>query len=1214
MKKWIPFSFSLLIAIASAYYGIYSSTQLLFNSRHANSIQASGFVLDSSKVYMLTNRPVIAGQDTICIYIPVKLVPYKLGYLYYDSVQWVFRTHSSIMDTATVDTMKNPFLPWCVSMDKKDIKFYKGGDTVPESILVNGIKINSPWGSVSDRIVIQIIREDETVLLKTRADGIGIPYKILTDSVNQFELVFGNALMYDTLSSAYRVLSFHNSNLDSTKRYMVEITGNSWKGVSYSIRDLQSNALIDKGTVRSFDLHDIRFTIDKSIPEMNRFLFIAYIFILLFFQLRLLRILFMNVKPFLKSIIALRMGLNAMLFMGLPILILASQFQQNRLIVIAGAIFLNLAPFIARQILRYTHKTTTLVALPSFIKKYVTPLLVRYHAIFLWLVLICGTLFVMNAANTHSETVFSLPALHITKLLILLFVYIVHLHPALQSEEEVNPDLKWLTKMYLLNKENIYTLAFAFILTLITRDFGSLLFTFFALLIIDVIKRKHFFIPAILVFALVVLSIFFLSWTSPSLLGEWRKAYRIISWSESPVSCDWANEADRQQVAEHYYLILDKINDGSADFTGTVIPANWKTVFYSDYAVAWSFKFGGMLFMSIFLIVLSYLVYYFLRIIFISLTRFQENDDWIFCFSIGKSRILVMWLSITLVQFVYPFISNMLSAPLTGQSTPLLSASNIEILFLIILIVSLYVVYSVKDYYYPITEVPKGVILSRSELYRKTNRFFVLFMLVVVSIISLRAMCHSGSKSEMKWDPKVENGDAFNGMHIPAKDKQGIINLAVDFIDINSITELEAEEKINLKNLACFYYEGKSYREVYHMGTTKKSLTDFRNKSNCDSLYRNELALLTAGKNSCFRIKKIINGTVTTLITNKYFSGFPQESTTIMLDLQVELNKQLEKHLMSIGEKDNIGSILVIENATGNILASASYPFFYNYNNSFVEQYNKSNRFPLRFIYRQGYINASEECLTMRGSLIKPVIGLSYLCLVPGASSIVYNNKSFHNFIKYSDSLYAAQSFLQLMSDLPKFNNFMEKTFDLPLCSNFGNAFIDSLPESRFYTMPLRGSNRIYRLAIGQQHAFPFKNLVENYVRIATGKRIKLSYYKQDVCQEYIDIPEQHLDTLRKAMNDVLNGTAYRVGVALNKEKIDKTNFICKTGTAEKSWEEMKKTNTKGNASSGFIICTPHYTIGIQLAGDIPENRQGLAAKDLFVKLIPTLKSYELLQ
>ena len=87
------------------------------------------------------------------------------------------------------------------------------------------------------------------------------------------------------------------------------------------------------------------------------------------------------------------------------------------------------------------------------------------------------------------------------------------------------------------------------------------------------------------------------------------------------------------------------------------------------------------------------------------------------------------------------------------------------------------------------------------------------------------------------------------------------------------------------------------------------------------------------------------------------------------------------------------------------------------------------------------------------------------------------------------------------------------------------------------------------------------------------------------------------------------NGTAANVGKELKNKKINYSNFLAKTGTAQIA------NDPNHNKTSSFIIVTDDFTIGIQLYGDLPKNESlgGCSARHLFLKLINTLTTYDIL-
>jgi cell division protein FtsI/penicillin-binding protein 2 len=129
--------------------------------------------------------------------------------------------------------------------------------------------------------------------------------------------------------------------------------------------------------------------------------------------------------------------------------------------------------------------------------------------------------------------------------------------------------------------------------------------------------------------------------------------------------------------------------------------------------------------------------------------------------------------------------------------------------------------------------------------------------------------------------------------------------------------------------------------------------------------------------------------------------------------------------------------------------------------------------------------------------------------------------------------------------------------------------------------------------------------VVEWYSRIASGKKVALSYGGRGAHFDNLSLPKEEMDYLRSVMNDVLSGTGANVGNGLSQNSIDPDAFIAKTGTAESASKLF-------NSSSSFIIANDKYTIGIMLSGRIPFNSQNLAAKNLFVSIIPILIKYRI--
>lgn len=1214
MKK-MHLVFLSFVILACSIYGIIGSYTLLFNSKYSNTIKAEGLVLDTNKTYAFTNKARQSERDTCYVIFANKLMPTSLGNLHFKYGEWSYFTDNYVNLPNSDSISKNPFLPWCVST-KDNETFYSGNSAINQKALMDGIKLNSAFGDIKDRISIKLDKYKNKFILSSKTDdAIGLSYMLFNDTTNLFEFYFGKVLQLDDKYPSSRVFSFPFNSRSNFDRYLVKVTNHFWKGPSYEIVNVKTG--VSQGVIsgREFILNDVLIRIDENISNFNIIIFVLYIILMLLFQFILLKkiyILRINglSNPFMESILSLKIGFNSMLFLGMPLMVFAMQYHNNRWVLIIGAILLNLNIFNVFISLFSVSKFNT------FYTQYLQKHIKRYSLSILWLVFTIGCVFVFFASNSAREAIFGIPALHITKILILLLAGLIQFYPSLTRVNNAHDKQNRLIRLIYRNKESIILLLFSIILTGITKDFGSFVFTFCAILLIEFIKRNYEFCKASfgLVFGIIAV-IFLLSFINPSSLKNIRKSYRMIAWIASPDKdyCSWANEEDRQQVMEHYFLIKDKIEDPSINFSDTAIPSNWKNVFFSDYSVIWSIKLGGG---GVFLLLITtvfFIVFHFLRIVFLSHNVFAVDDNRVFYFSNTKSKIIVLLLCITLVQFIYPIFSNLLMAPLTGQSLPLLSTSNIEVFFLIILIVSLQAIYNFKDYYYPIKEFSSMPILTLKQVSKKLSKTFLFIIGSFFLLFFIRVLIISTIDNEKVWKKNMDK-ESFIAENINADNKQEVINTANKFMKNFNLMELKSEQKNDLKNLASFYYTGKPYKDNFALENHYVSLNLVKSRTSYDSLAKTKQNKIIAGDFNCLITTKSINGKPFKIISNKYFSGFPLNSNTVNIELQVLLNKELEKHLNLIGENDNIGCIVISENKSGNIISSASYPFFTNCTRAYVDQYNKSNKFGHRFIYDDFSINTAVNCYQLQGSLVKPLIGAAFLSLFNYALSTQFDSCSFYDFIKRSNGNYSANAFKLLLLKRDALNNFLDANFDLPLMSDMKEAFIDDFPKQRFFGKELDGNNPIYRLSIGQQNKNTFAKIVQSYSRIYSGKKTFLSYYQNSNEIPDLTFDFEKNDSLKKAMNLVFFGTANLVRIELEKYKIDYSKFICKTGTAQKSYKDIDNTGTSSNATSGFILCTNKYTIGIQLAGDIPDNQQRLSAKDLFIKIIPILIKYNILE
>ncbi len=218
-----------------------------------------------------------------------------------------------------------------------------------------------------------------------------------------------------------------------------------------------------------------------------------------------------------------------------------------------------------------------------------------------------------------------------------------------------------------------------------------------------------------------------------------------------------------------------------------------------------------------------------------------------------------------------------------------------------------------------------------------------------------------------------------------------------------------------------------------------------------------------------------------------------------------------------------------------------------------------------------------------------------------------YGKKTFKEFIRTSDDYYAASLLKDLLTLHQKeFDKVLQDDFGLPLFSETDDSYLDIMPTRQDFIKPLDRNSTIYRQAIGMEHPYKLVDVVKWYARIASATKLSLNYSNSPKQYDKISIPLSEYTYLTKALNSVLKGTAINVGKCLRENGIETSQFICKTGTSEKA-------DKTGNASSSFIICNTHFTIAVMIKGNIPENSEKLAAKDLFNKMVPLLLKYGIL-
>jgi hypothetical protein len=899
------------------------------------------------------------------------------------------------------------------------------------------------------------------------------------------------------------------------------------------------------------------------------------------------------------NVLSLRILFNCIILLGFPILLLKTQEAESRLwLITLLAAILNINWLNAVKWLAETIKSNS-----------------KAFLVFSFIVV---TATVFATCFTNNELVFGkIPVLKVTALIFIFLPFAVSCFPKLLNIKLMDRVKKRVLKNEELTSRstnNTSEQEFAFNLTcysiliilvliialFLSKDFATLIFTLLSLFFILITNFKRFwnfvktasrrewcYTVLFLVIAL-VLSYFYLS----NNIDE--KKYRFqSSWffpdNEERFS-EFPNiEGSRETIAEQIFLLNAVGNEFKPDFNTVILP-ECRSVFFSDYAVLWSFKTGGWLWFYLYLgilLMLSYTVIS-LLVIFGKPIKLRTGKR-------GFYNNKIIWglnllLAVMLVQYIYTFLTNFWTIPLTGQSPGLLSPAVYEYLFHIALINYLYI--------YLTCSIKNRQIEIKQDKDTDSNlssyipvKFKSLVIPVAVCAVSIGFLFFQRNRINNYIQA---NGNKIGWKIVQEYDLDSLSHLDKDTLLVlahKSFEKMEgdADEQRKFRNYLFAYYQSDNAKKRHCL-----DIAYIKNNTNIDSIVRNKQIVDNEGIVRGF--SKYVNGSPALFLNNKYYGGCPPDAETVDFDLQAQLNRVLENWAAKIEGKQGFrmvgGSIIVAENESGFIRASASYPLMYNENVYHILYENRRINDVLRN-YQVGtipeylkirydnpdYINFAEADM-LPGSIVKPLLAYCGLQFLP-------NNYSLNDFLGWSC------------------NEKAEKMFsDLFIAGNYFDA-AKEVYKVDFGFMPYTSDRSeltdapSLTHAVGQYQKLKFKNTVQAYMRIKTGRKVELSYKENAQSSfESLSLDAEQLNKLRGAMCTLRNGTANRVGKALKSKGVDVSNFLAKTGTTQ-----IGK-NANYNRTSTIIIVGDSVTVGIQLYGVVPKNDDGLSAQYLCLELI----------
>lgn len=1214
----------ILLFLSSALYALFTIKEYVYSNEYSKTLNCHSLKLDKSKKYRFVNK-YTNSSTTNEINIPFSNLnlPDSLCLLYYDN-EWKLELTEKLRKSHKDNDEKSILFPFCrlnKTLDKNlsdflkfdfenNFKFFTKEIPPTQNDLLVGVKFNN--ASKKDAFVIKIEKTGNEFEL---TNGLGYINKwsipISKNQKNIIELDFNSK--GDTITNNKNVFAFPfkgEQKIEEIKNLIIED--------NKLIFDNKITPL-DKDEI-TFSVNNIVFKIKNNFTNFYTFFLIPFLyFILLLFNFIYFRELYLLsnqtenpkhrniVKIEIFNILSIKILFNCIIFLGFPLLLLKSlENNDKRLIFISIlVIILNINWYpILIKINNYIQNNINKLPLVSFVIVLITFFLTLFTSnelLFgIFPVLKIITIFYIFSPFALSYIFNKFPKLNLT------FVknYVPHFF---KSDEHQNRKIRnEVEEDFLFNLKN-YTLLF-FIISIVSiifaKDFATLIFFIFSLVLILTINAKRFLIflkssntKNKIIGSFLVLFSFIIVF---NVLTKDEKQYRLSSIYHFPNDQElnkYSNiESSRETIANQLFLLNSVENRILPDYKNVILP-EFKTVFFTDYGVLWSFKIGGWFWFSIYIVVLLMLSYSIITLIIIFTKPIRLSSNKVSNYNKKVVFGLNLLLSILLIQYIYTFLTNFWTLPLTGQSPGLLSPSYFEYLFHIFILNYLFVYLS--------SSIDNRISISKNEansynystsyIQTKITSFVFPFFIFCISLfaifIQLNRISEKTSSSNYKlvWDiPQDVSVDSLKNLS-----KDTLVILANKSYNAMENDTKEYRKYLNYINA---YFDIKEPNLKY-----SQNRNYIISNSSIDSLTNIRKTPLS-DKSKVYAIYKFVNGKEKVFINNKYYSGCPPNSETISFDLQVNLNKKLEEWAGKInainGYKLISGSIIMAENKTGNILASASYPFLYNENDFHILfENNKINDF-----FRNNKIDSTETLKIRINNSLNPYINFSEFDIMPGS---IVKPLLAYNGLKYLPNKYSQEWLSNFLGW--SINEKAEIMFkDLFIQNKFYNtSIIDFKNDFGFFPYTYNYNNinpsNIESHSIGQQQKLIFKSIVQAYLRIKLNKKINLSYNKNEnnnILQS-LSLDNDNLTKLKNSMCALRNGTAKdNVGLALTKKGVDINNFIAKTGTAEILGNENY------NRTSSIIIIGNEFTIGIQLYGIIPNTKFKLDAKSLCKELV----------
>jgi hypothetical protein len=1174
------------ILLFTSIFAIIFMVKLFFFSSAYYKIKCEGIILDKKKEYVLTNQFIGKKHELknnkILLEYPKNngYMPNYLGKLYFvkKANNWVLKLSDSIQNKKDI----NKVLPFVRKSEKNgnDYEFFSPKQEITFQDLENGIVFNRFGGTAQDRIELKIFKEDDLFVLKFDVEGINREYK-LKKNKQEVSIQFNSK----------KKLSDYNFYFEKTSKlhqeHQLKITTEAF---GYRCFDENEREIKED----KFAIGNAMFSIKPIIPFWQIFSFIIIFLQAIFFSIISLNKLKKCVNPIEESVLLIRFCVNQLVLIGLPLFITTFNFHadfERKIVLIIFSFLFNLSfyhkeiihffklkfnnihfiqnnlQFVSdktNKILSYIKKTNLyffILKISDDLKKHINKNQFIY-SLFLFFIFV-----LIFAFGSKNERIYGTPAIHFQKIVIIVAFLIFSMSSWKNINAKIDNKITNFSKSqfykYLplptISSNHILIVLLSFVLSIASQDFGAILYVLISILLIEAFKNNISLKNTILLIVEIYLIIGLLVFIG----ADSTKLYRFLYTFFNPGNSYFSNfnEADREAITYLYHGLKSVFSNHYFGYQqDLIIPKVCQSVSFSDYAFFWSFMISGVNFLALFLIISFFLFFHFSFLLRLTLNKIQINETNSLNIPNNKyGKVFSFWFSITLISFIYPFLSNLAIpfAILTGQSIPFISVGIYDIIIITGLILVLE--YSFKSKKYITYNLANSKLISE-EFKRTVKTCIILFLIFIAAILLKGLLIHFQDNLVVIKKNDTKNEKEYVGIFEKNK-----IATQINLYDFDKKLDLEQQSKVN--SLLFAYYKGKEEPKKF-LPDFKMNNNKFVNKISLDSFFKFgkiKISGIKAPFGNVYSKKYYFNGETKYKVSNDYYENSLLYDS-LNTDLNAEITKALEKHIKSMNRNIE-GTVIIRNNQTGSDEVVATYSKYEN------------------------RILPIENTPYFIGSVKKPILLVAALKIDEDYKNYIVKDSTITQWIAHSSNNFTQTLLADILSNhSSEFNDALTNSFSIPFYSITSSSYSDYPNNKLFDKNGKPKLNDIRSIGIGGNIKYTPMQVVGFYQNISI-----LTFEKNDTY-------------LKNVLNAPLQiGTANKVAKTLKENGINPVNYIAKTGTFQKG------KNKNINLSSSFAIANKDFTIFVALNGEQQANNEHKSAKYFFNKIIPLLLQYDVL-